>query len=134
MIIVATSGCFDILHVGHLDLFFRARLLGDVLHVYLNSDESVRRLKGKNRPIVSQAHREALLNGLKTIDYVRIFNEDTPISTIKKLKPNIWVKGGDYRLEDLPEREVVESYGGKVVILPITIDISTSKIIERIKK
>lgn len=133
MIRVATGGCFDILHAGHVDILQMARVLGDYLEVYLNTDDSVRRLKGKGRPIIPLAQRGLVLAGLSCVNNIYPFEEDTPCKIIQYRKPDRWVKGGDYKLEDLPEAEVVKSYGGEVVILPFRIDISTSKIIEKIK-
>jgi len=133
MIRVATGGCFDILHAGHVDILRRARELGDCLEVYLNINGSVARLKGIGRPIIPIEQRIFILEALRCVDMVRVFSEDTPCKIIAKIQPDIWVKGGDYKIEDLPEAKVVQSYGGAVVILPFRIDISTSKIIEKIK-
>ena len=132
MIRVATGGCFDIIHAGHIDLLRRANKFG-TLEVYLNSNESIRRLKGDSRPINNQARRRLVLESIKYVDFVLTFEEDTPCDLIRSRKPDIWVKGGDYKIEDLPEAKVVQSYGGEVVILPFRIGISTSKIIEKIK-
>ena len=133
MIRVATGGCFDILHAGHVDILRRARELGDCLEVYLNINGSVARLKGIGRPIIPIEQRIFILEALRCVDMVRVFSEDTPCKIIAKIQPDIWVKGGDYKIEDLPEAKVVQSYGGEVVILPFRIEISTSKIIEKIK-
>ena len=133
MIRVATGGCFDILHAGHVDILRRARELGDCLEVYLNINGSVARLKGIGRPIIPIEQRIFILEALRCVDMVRVFSEDTPCKIIAKIQPDIWVKGGDYKIEDLPEAKVVQSYGGEVVILPFRIGISTSKIIEKIK-
>lgn len=129
--IVFTNGCFDILHLGHLRCLEAARALGDILVVGLNSDASTRRLKGKGRPIHGQKERAALLCGLRPVDHVVIFNEDTPIETLKVLKPDVHVKGGDYKAKDLPEKEVVEGFGGRIVIFPLVKGHSTTGIIEK---
>ena len=114
---VFTNGVFDLLHVGHLRYLEEARALGDLLIVAVNSDESVRRLKGEKRPIVPESDRAEVMNGLRCVDYVTIFTSDTPVPLIALLKPDIYVKGGDYRIPDLPEAPVVASYGGVVRIL-----------------
>jgi rfaE bifunctional protein nucleotidyltransferase chain/domain len=132
--VVFTNGCFDILHIGHLRSLELAREQGDILVVGLNSDDSVRRLKGEERPLVEQADRAGMLDALRPVDYVVIFEEDTPIETIEALRPDVHVKGGDYRPEELPEKEVVEGYGGKVVIVPLVEGFSTTELIERIGK
>ena len=141
MIRVATGGCFDILHAGHIDYFKRIckfvenqyGLSSYNLEVYVNSDSSVRLLKGKDRPINDLQNRIIMLEAIRYIDSVHVFEEDTPCNIIKYRQPDIWVKGGDYTMDDLPEAEVVKSYGGKVYVLPFRIDISTTKIIEKIK-
>ena len=115
-IVVTTNGCFDVLHLGHLRYLQAARQLGDLLVVAVNSDSSVRQLKGENRPLVPEAERAEMLAGLGCVDYVVIFPELTPIDLLSELKPNIHVKGGDYKLEQLIERDVVEANGGKVVV------------------
>ena len=114
--VVTTNGCFDVLHLGHLRYLQAARQLGDLLVVAVNSDSSVRQLKGENRPLVPEAERAEMLAGLECVDYVVIFPELTPIDLLAELKPSIHVKGGDYKLEQLVEREVVETNGGKVVV------------------
>ena len=115
-VVVTTNGCFDVLHLGHLRYLQAARQLGDLLIVAINSDTSVRELKGKNRPLVPEEERAEMLAGLECVDYVVIFPELTPISLLSELKPNIHVKGGDYKLEQLVEKEVVEANGGKVIV------------------
>ncbi len=115
-VVVTTNGCFDVLHLGHLRYLQAARQLGDLLVVAVNSDSSVRELKGENRPLVPEAERAEMLAGLACVSYVVIFPELTPINLLAELKPNIHVKGGDYKLEELVEREVVEAYGGKVIV------------------
>lgn len=114
--VVTTNGCFDVLHLGHLRYLQAARQLGDLLVVAVNSDSSVRELKGENRPLVPEEERAEMLAGLSCVDYVVIFPELTPISLLSELKPNIHVKGGDYKLEELIERDVVEANGGKVIV------------------
>ena len=115
-VVVTTNGCFDVLHLGHLRYLQAARQLGDVLVVALNSDSSVRQLKGENRPLVPEAERAEMLAGLECVNYVVLFPELTPIALLSELKPSIHVKGGDYKLEQLVEREVVEKNGGKVIV------------------
>ena len=115
-VVVTTNGCFDVLHLGHLRYLLAARQLGDLLVVAINSDSSVSELKGANRPLVPEAERAEMLAGLACVDYVVIFPELTPVKLLAELKPNIHVKGGNYRLEDLVERKVVEEHGGEVVI------------------
>jgi rfaE bifunctional protein nucleotidyltransferase chain/domain len=115
-VVVTTNGCFDVLHLGHLRYLQAARQLGDLLVVAVNSDNSVRELKGENRPLVPEDERAEMLAGLECVDYVVIFPESTPIELLSELKPNIHVKGGDYKLEQLIEREVVEKNGGKVIV------------------
>lgn len=127
--VVVTAGCFDVLHSGHVALLRRARGLGDFLVVCLNSDASIARLKGPSRPVVAGADRAAVLAGLQSVDAVMVFTEDTPHEVIRRLRPDVYVKGGDYTLADLPERELVESLGGDVVLLPYVDGRSTTKII-----
>jgi len=114
--VVTTNGCFDVLHVGHVRYLQGARSLGDMLVVAVNSDTSVRALKGELRPLVPEDERAEMLAALECVDYVTIFSELDPIALLLELKPDIHVKGGDYKLEQLIEREAVESYGGKVVV------------------
>jgi len=131
--IVFTNGCFDILHVGHLRYLEEAKELGDVLIVGVNSDASVKRLKGETRPINVELDRAELLAGLKAVDYTVIFTEDTPVELISYLEPSIHVKGGDYKVEDLPESKVVFSYGGEVKILSLIDGKSTSNVVKKIQ-
>ena len=132
--IVFTNGCFDLLHAGHCHYLQKAKELGDILIVGLNSDSSVKRIKGPPRPIIPEDQRAFILSSLKAVDYVVIFEEDTPIRLIKAIKPDVLVKGGDWKPENIPGRDLVESYGGKVITIPFEHQISTSKIIERIKE
>ena len=115
-VVVTTNGCFDVLHLGHLRYLQAARKLGDYLVVAINSDASVRELKGQNRPLVPEDERAEMLAGLACVDYVVIFPELTPVELLSELKPNIHVKGGDYTLEQLIERDTVEANGGKVIV------------------
>ena len=130
--IVFTNGCFDILHRGHITYLNRAKALGDVLIVGLNSDDSVRRLKGPNRPINSLEDRAQILAALSCIDHIVSFNSDTPRELIRVIRPDIFVKGGDYTRQTLPEASLVEELGGDVEILPYLENHSTTSIIERI--
>ncbi len=131
--IVFTNGCFDILHAGHIALLQHAKSLGDVLAIGLNSDASVRRLKGETRPIHDQNARAQVLMSLRCVDAVIIFEDDTPIETIRALKPAIHVKGGDYDAQTLPETPVVEQGGGQVVIVPLVQGLSSSSALEKSK-
>lgn len=119
-VVVFTNGCFDILHVGHIRYLQQARSMGDLLVVGLNTDESVRKLKGPDRPINPEKDRAEVLAALECVDYITLFPEDTPIELIRAIKPDIDVKGGDYTREDMPEAEVVRSYGGRVEIIPFS--------------
>ena len=132
--IVFTNGCFDILHIGHIRCLEDAKKLGDILVVGLNSDRSVRSIKGPSRPYSPEAERAEVISALACVDYVVIFDEPDPLRLISSLKPHILVKGGDWTLETTVGREVVEGTGGKVVITPQIQGISTSAIIERIVK
>ncbi len=131
--IVFTNGCFDLLHSGHLKLLNEAKNLGDILVVGINSDQSVKRIKGRGRPFVSEKERGALISALDCVDYLVVFGEDTPLRLIKELKPHIIVKGGDYTPKNVVGKEVVEKYGGEVRIIPLVDGISTSVLAERIK-
>jgi rfaE bifunctional protein nucleotidyltransferase chain/domain len=130
--IVFTNGCFDLLHAGHADYLNKAKSLGDTLVVGINSDASVRRIKGEKRPILPQQMRAYLLDNLKPVDYVVIFEEDTPLELIKAIKPDVLVKGADWDLERIVGADFVLSYGGRVERIAFSFDISTSKVIERI--
>ncbi|MEV7728736.1 D-glycero-beta-D-manno-heptose 1-phosphate adenylyltransferase [Streptomyces sp. NPDC087917] len=116
--VVGAGGCFDLLHAGHLSVLARARRLGDALIVCVNSDESVRRLKGADRPVVGEHERAMLLSALECVDGVLVFDEDTPESVLAELRPDVWVKGGDYAGQRLAEADLVESWGGEVVTVP----------------
>jgi len=128
--IIFTNGCFDILHIGHIKFLEKTKDFGDILIVGLNSDESVRRLKGKNRPINSQIDRASILASIKVIDYVVIFDDDTPLDLIKLIKPNVLVKGGDYEDKEVIGQEIVE----EVKLVKFIDNKSTTKTIERIQK
>lgn len=130
---VLTNGCFDLLHVGHLRYLQEARRLGDMLIVGVNSDESVRLLKGESRPVVPEAERAELVAGLECVDYVTIFDEPTAIELVNLIQPTYYAKGGDYTEQDLPESEAVIAHGGFVVILPLQPERSTSALVERIR-
>ena len=127
--LVATGGCFDLLHPGHLSLLRQARALGDALVVCVNSDESVRRRKGPSRPIVPAADRIALLEALEPVDAVIMFDEDTPAALLGTLRPDVWVKGGDYTGNALPEAPVLHRHGAEIVIIPLVSGYSTSRIV-----
>ena len=131
--VVFTNGCFDILHAGHVRYLNAAKALGDVLIVGLNSDESVRRLKGEGRPVNPAADRAEVLAGLRAVDHVVVFGEATAEELVRQLKPDIYVKGGDYSLETLPEAKIVGSYGGKTVLIPMVEGRSTTNVIRRLQ-
>lgn len=131
--IVFTNGCFDILHRGHVEYLKSAKSLGDVLVVGLNTDASVRRLKGKNRPIYKQTDRAAVLAALEMVDYVVFFNQDTPLELIKIVKPNILVKGGDWHKDKIVGADFVKFRGGKVATIPFVKGFSTSSLIKKLK-
>lgn len=131
--IVLTNGCFDLLHAGHLSLLGHAAKLGGILVLAINSDASVRRLKGPERPLVPQAERAALLAALTFVDAVTIFDEDTPLEILQAVKPHVLVKGGDYKLADVVGHEFVQSNGGRVELVPLIADKSTSSLLERIR-
>jgi D-beta-D-heptose 7-phosphate kinase / D-beta-D-heptose 1-phosphate adenosyltransferase len=129
--VVATGGCFDLLHAGHVRMLERARALGDCLIVCLNSDASVRRLKGADRPLVAEDDRADVLRALRCVDEVAVFGEDTPEAVLDTLRPHVWCKGGDYAVGELPEAPLVESWGGQAVILPFLHGRSTSSLVTR---
>jgi D-beta-D-heptose 7-phosphate kinase/D-beta-D-heptose 1-phosphate adenosyltransferase len=131
--IVFTNGCFDILHIGHIKLLHAAAVQGDRLVVGLNSDRSVKELKGENRPIVPEDERAALLSSIDGVDLVVIFDEETPIDLIEAFLPDVIVKGGDYTTQTVVGHDIVEKHGGKVIIVPLIGGISTTKVVESIK-
>ena len=130
--VVFTNGCFDLIHAGHVDYLSKAKELGDVLIVGLNSDASVKRLKGEMRPILLEAERAFVISNLKPVDYVTIFEEDTPGRLIAELIPDILVKGADWAIENIVGRDVVEANGGEVKTIKFVNNQSTSKIIDSI--
>ena len=132
--LVFTNGVFDILHVGHVRYLAEARSLGDALVVAINSDASVRALKGAGRPLMNQSERAEILAALRAASYVTIFDDVSPRSLIARLLPDVLVKGGDYALDEIHGREEVEAAGGRVVSLPFVKGVSSSAIIERMKK
>jgi rfaE bifunctional protein nucleotidyltransferase chain/domain len=131
-IVVFTNGCFDILHAGHVDYIEKAKEKGDVLIVAVNSDASMKRIKGELRPVVPQNERAFIISNLKPVDYVVIFEEDTPYEIIKQLVPDILVKGEDWSIENIVGRDVVESNGGKVVTIKFVNNQSTTNIIKTV--
>ena len=132
--VVFTNGCFDILHVGHVQMLSEAKKRGDHLIVGLNSDASVKRLKGDNRPVNNQGDRKYLLESIRYVDEVIIFDEDTPIELIRRIRPNLLVKGGDWPIEQIVGSEFVMSYGGKVESLIFKDGYSTTNIISQAHK
>ena len=132
--IVFTNGCFDIMHAGHAQYLEEARAMGDVLIVAINSDASVRRLKGPKRPVIGQQDRALMLAALESVDYVVIFEEDTPYEVIKILEPDLLVKGGDWTPDQIVGADIVLARGGEVKSLPFRPGLSTSSIIERIRE
>ncbi len=132
--IVFTNGCFDILHAGHVRYLAAARAHGDVLILGLNSDASVRRLKGATRPVNDERDRAEVVGALQSVDAVVIFGEDTAETLIAKVRPNVYVKGGDYTRATLPEARIVEGYGGAVVFIPLVAGKSTTDTIRRMQE
>lgn len=128
--VVATGGCFDILHTGHIRTLEAARRLGDFLVVCLNSDDSVRRLKGPSRPVNSQRDRAEMLRSLSCVDAVVVFDGDTPADVLRELRPEVWVKGGDYSAETLPETDVVREWGGECAVVPYHAGRSTTRLVD----
>ena len=129
--IVFTNGCFDILHPGHIHILDQAKSYGDILIVGLNSDESIKKLKGPKRPKISQKDRLRILSSIKFVDYAILFEEDTPLKLIKKIKPNILVKGGDYNSDDIVGSEFVKSNGGEIKIVQLLEGYSSSSLIDK---
>ena len=129
--LVFTNGVFDLLHVGHVRYLSQARALGDALVVAINSDRTVRELKGSGRPVFDQAERAEILSALRQVDYVVVFDDVSPRSLIAQLLPDVLVKGGDYQLDQIHGREEVEAAGGKVISLPFVKGASTTSLIER---
>jgi rfaE bifunctional protein nucleotidyltransferase chain/domain len=127
--VVATGGCFDLLHAGHVENLVAARALGDCLVVCVNSDASVRRLKGPGRPLVPLEDRVQVLRSLSCVDEVVVFEESTPVNVLREIRPHIWVKGGDYAGGVLPESAVLEEWGGQILVLPYVPGRSTSNLV-----
>jgi D-glycero-beta-D-manno-heptose 1-phosphate adenylyltransferase len=132
--LVFTNGVFDLLHVGHVRYLAEARALGDALVVAINSDRSVRELKGPDRPLFDQAERAEIIAALRSVDYVVVFDDTSPRSLIAKLLPDVLVKGGDYALDEIHGREEVEAAGGKVIPLPFVPGASTTLLLQRMKR
>lgn len=131
--VVFTNGCFDILHRGHISYLNDAKSLGDILVLGLNSDKSVKRLKGENRPVNSEDDRAFMLENLKAVDYVFLFEEDTPYNLISKIQPDILVKGGDWKVEDIVGHDIVTAKGGQVKSLRFEDGYSTTGLIEKVQ-
>ena len=130
--VVFTNGCFDILHGGHIELFRIASQHGDVLIVAINSDSSVRRLKGEKRPIFDQGERAEMLAAMERVDYVCVFDEDTPLQTILKVRPNVLVKGADWEEKGIVGKNEVEGWGGEVIAIPLVQGASSTGVVERV--
>ncbi|MGD8307354.1 MAG: D-glycero-beta-D-manno-heptose 1-phosphate adenylyltransferase [Ignavibacteria bacterium] len=130
--VVFTNGCFDILHAGHIDYLLKAKQMGDVLIVGMNSDKSVRNIKGKSRPIINENERSLILSNLLPVDYVVLFDDDTPHKLITALLPDVLIKGADWNINEIVGKDIVEKNGGEVKTIKFEIDQSTSKIIEKI--
>ncbi len=131
--IVFTNGCFDLIHGGHIEFLQRAKALGDILIVGMNSDDSVRTLKGEGRPIKNETERSSILSAIKYVDYITIFNELTPEELIRNIRPDILVKGNDYTIEEVVGRDIVEGYGARVELVPIVEGLSTSNTVDKIR-
>ncbi|MFW5998612.1 MAG: D-glycero-beta-D-manno-heptose 1-phosphate adenylyltransferase [Halanaerobiaceae bacterium] len=132
--IVLTNGCFDILHIGHIRYLYQAAALGDVLLVGVNSDASIKTIKNENRPIIEEKERAEIVAALEMVDYVTIFDETTCSNLLKEIKPDIYVKGGDYTPENLPEWSVTQKYRIKVKFIKLVENKSTTKIIKKIRE
>ena len=132
--VVFTNGCFDVLHIGHLRILEKARSLGDVLVVGINSDNSVARIKGPQRPIIPELERKEMLEGLRAVDFVTIFEEETPYELIKKIRPSVLVKGGDWPVDKIVGHDIVTEWGGVAQSLPYVPGHSTTGILQRICK
>ena len=132
--IVMTGGVFDLLHPGYTRYLQKAKSLGDILIVAINSDHSARENKGPKRPINNQETRAEIIAALEAVDYVTVFDELTPKEIIAQIKPHLWVKGGHYKPEEMPEAPIVKQYGGKIIILPLEKDFSVSRLVDKITK
>ena len=131
-VVVAAGGCFDVLHAGHVQLLEHARRLGDHLVVCLNGDRSVRRLKGPGRPLNPAADRAAILRSLACVDDVVVFDDDTPVGVLGRLRPHLFVKGADYEGAEMPERDALADWGGHVVLVPLVVGRSTTGLIANV--
>lgn len=131
--VVFTNGCFDLLHLGHIELLEAARSHGDVLVVGINSDDSVRRLKGEERPILTERERARILAALEAVSFVCVFDEDTPLETIRRLRPDVLVKGADWKDKGIVGSDEVEGWGGETVVMRLVEERSTTAIIDRIR-
>jgi len=131
--IVFTNGCFDLIHLGHIEILARSSDFGDKLIIGVNSDLSIKKLKGKNRPIIEESSRIKQLSALEFVDAVVLFDEDTPLKLIESIKPNVITKGGDYKAKNVIGNEVVSQKNGEVVIIPLTQGYSTTSILNKIK-
>ena len=134
MKVAFTNGCFDILHLGHLEILTKSKEFGDRLIVAVNSDESVRKLKGKERPINNFQTRSNMLASFSFVDYVVKFSDDTPKKLIQKFKPDFLIKGGDYKKKDIVGNDIVSSYGGETIIIPLIDGLSSTNTINKINK
>lgn len=132
--IVTTNGCFDILHIGHLNYLLEAKKSGDILIIGINTDKSVRKLKGPERPINNENDRAMLVAALECVDYTFLFDEDTPVEFLQKIKPCMHVKGGDYTADNLPEADTVLKLGARLKFIPLTEGKSSTKVIEKIQQ
>lgn len=132
--IVTTNGCFDILHVGHVRYLEKTKSFGDVLIVALNSDKSVKSIKGESRPINNENDRAEVLSALKSVDYVVLFDEDSPIDLLLQIKPDVYTKGADYTIESLPEAKGIMEAGGRIEFISFVEGKSTTSIIEKMRK
>ncbi|GBD89976.1 bifunctional protein HldE [bacterium BMS3Abin04] len=132
--VVFTNGCFDILHAGHVDYLVKAKSLGDILVVGINSDSSMKHIKDNKRPIITEEERSFIVSNLKPVDFVTIFNEDTPYKLISEIVPDFLIKGSDWDIENIVGRDIVEANGGEVKTIDFVTDQSTSKIIKKIIK
>ena len=132
--IVFTNGCFDIIHLGHIELLAKSADLGNKLIIGINSDSSIKSLKGEARPVLGENSRAIIIAALNFVDAVVVFKEITPIAIIKKIQPEIIVKGGDYKEDDVVGKDFISKYGGKVIILPLTKGFSTTNILNNIEK
>ena len=132
--VVFTNGCFDILHAGHTRYLQKARSLGDLLVIGLNADKSVKKLKGPSRPVNDEKARAEVLSALSCVDHVVLFSEDTPLELIRSVRPDVLVKGGDWKKEHIVGADVVGSYGGRVLTIPFVKDFSTTGILRKIER